>query len=184
VIVLPTDTVYGLAARPDRPDAVERIFALKGRPRAKVLQVLVPSVDWFERLGRPSEQALALAHRYWPGPLTLIVPATSEAPLTVAGDGNIGVRLPAHRLAGEVLVQTGPLAATSANLSGEQTPIDLDGVRDLFADGIDAYVDGGRIEGRASTVVDLTGSVPVVRREGVISADEIDRALKFGFEPG
>lgn len=188
VVVVPTDTVYGLAADAGNANAVDRIFALKGRPSDKALQLLVPAADWLERLGTPSNDARLLARRYWPGPLTIIVPASAQAPDSMTSEGTVGLRVPAHPLTIELLHRTGPLAATSANRSGEVTPHDVASIRPLFGDGVDVYVDGGRIEGTASTVVDATGSEIVIVREGAVPASEIMReimcALEFGFEAG
>jgi L-threonylcarbamoyladenylate synthase len=184
VVVVPTDTVYGLAAGADRPEAVERIFELKVRPSEKAVQVLVPGEEWLERLGRPTAYARRLAHRYWPGPLTLIVNASSAAPTAVTSGGTIGLRVPAHPLALKILDRAGAIAATSANRTGEQTPDDISTIRALFGDDVDVYVDGGRIAGVASTVVDTTGPSPVVVREGVVPAEEILRAHERGFEAG
>lgn len=169
VVVMPTDTVYGLAAKADLDEAVDRIYELKGRPRSKALQLLVPGVSWIDRVGRPSDGACILAERFWPGPLTIVVP-------TAAGD-TVGVRMPAHPLALEVLRGVGALAATSANRSGEETIGDLAAIRALFRDGVDVYLNGGAIDGLASTVVDMTWAEPRVIREGAVSADEITRAL-------
>jgi len=169
VVVIPTDTVYGLAAKADHDVAVDRIYALKGRPREKALQLLVPDVSWLDRLGRPSEAVRALAERFWPGPLTIVVPGhTDEA---------VGLRMPDNPLALDVLASAGAVAATSANRSGAETPRDAASIRELFGEGVDVYVDGGTIVGLASTVVDMTGAEPRVLREGAVTADEITRAL-------
>lgn len=182
VAVIPTDTVYGLVARMDRPDAIQRVFEIKGRSEEKALQILVPSDDWLVRLGRPSEVARKLARRYWPGPLTIVIEAGENVPAPLTQGGRIGMRSPAHPLAQEVIVRSGVLAATSANRSGETTPLDVASIRSLFGDNVDVYVDGGRIETRASTVVDVTETSAVVKREGAIPREEILRALEFGFE--
>lgn len=169
VVVIPTDTVYGLAAKAGHDVAVNRIYALKGRPREKALQLLVPDVSWLDRLGRPSEAVRVLAERFWPGPLTIVVPGhTDEA---------VGLRMPDHPLALDVLASAGAVAATSANRSGAETPRDAASIRELFGEGVDVYVDGGTIDGLASTVVDMTGAEPRVLREGAVTADEITRAL-------
>jgi L-threonylcarbamoyladenylate synthase len=174
VVVIPTDTVYGLAAKADNAEAVERIYELKGRPREKALQLLVPDLTWLDRFGHPSAAARTLAERFWPGPLTIVVPGD-------AGD-TVGLRMPDHPLALEVLKVAGAVAATSANRSGEQTPRDLGSIREVFADAVDVYLDGGVIDGTASTVVDMTGAEPLVLREGALTVDEITRALGGRFE--
>lgn len=176
VVVIPTDTVYGLAAKADNDEAVDRIYELKGRPRDKALQVLVPDVTWLDRLGHPSDEVRVLAECFWPGPLTIVMPTDA--------DTTVGLRMPDHPLALEVLEGAGAVAATSANRSGEETPSDAASIRELFGDGVDVYVDGGTIEGVVSTVVDMTGPEPLVVREGALTADEITRALGGRFEAG
>lgn len=184
VVVVPTDTVYGLVAKADLSDAVDRIFEIKGRPQAKTLQLLVADAGSLDRFGRPGDEARRLADRYWPGPLTIIVVASDRAPASVTSEGTVGIRMPDHDTALEVVRRVGPLAATSANRSNEPTPAELAAIRSIFAAGVDVYLDGGRIEGRASTIVDVTQERPILVREGAISADEIAMAAGFGFESG
>jgi L-threonylcarbamoyladenylate synthase len=184
VVVLPTDTVYGLVAKADLPDAVDRIFDIKERPPSKTLQLLVGDESSLDTYGRPGEEARKLAALYWPGPLTIIVAASEEAPPSVTADGRIGMRAPGHDIALEIIRDAGALAATSANRSTEPTPAGLEAIRSIFTENVDVYVDGGKIEGRASTVVDMTQRRPIVVREGAITADEIMRAAGFGFESG
>lgn len=184
VVVIPTDTVYGLAASSDHPDAIERIFRIKGRSTEKALQLLVGGGEWLERLGRPSDEARALAHRYWPGPLTLVIEAREEVPSPLTRDGKVGLRVPDHPVARQIIARVGVVVASSANRSGEATPDDLASIRSLFGENVDAYVDGGRIESRASTVVDMSGPSAVMKREGAIPTEEIVRALELGFEAG
>ncbi|MGH2759339.1 MAG: L-threonylcarbamoyladenylate synthase [Actinomycetota bacterium] len=178
VIVLPTDTVYGLAARADLTDAVRRITTLKRRPDDKAFQVLIPSGAWLDRLAEPTDAARRLADRFWPGPLTIVVAAGAEAPRATVADGTIGLRVPAQPLALEIIERSGPLAASSANRAGEATPSAIDGVRASFGDGVDVYVDGGEVAGVASTVVDVSGPAPVILREGAISAAVLDAAVR------
>ncbi len=179
--MIPTDTVYGLAARADHTDAIDRIYRLKGRPSGKSLQLLVPDVTWIDRVGRPSENARVLAARFWPGPLTIVVPANEDS--GPFGD-TVGLRVPAHPLALEVLERAGAVAATSANRSGQQTPNNVASIRELFGDDVDVYIDGGTVDGVGSTVVDMTGAEPLVVREGAISRDDILHALGWRFEAG
>lgn len=170
VIVLPTDTVYGLAARLDSPAAAEMIYDLKGRPDDKALQVLVPDVSWLSRLAEPRAAATVLAEAFWPGALTIVVPDR--------GGATIGLRAPDHALAQAVLAAAGPLRATSANRSGEPTPHELSDIVELFGDGVAVYLDGGRIEGTASTVVEVVDDDIRVSREGSIATREIMRVLE------
>jgi L-threonylcarbamoyladenylate synthase len=177
VILLPTETVYGLATFPLN---VARLFEIKERPRERSVQLLAPDASWLDRLGRPSDVARRLAAAFWPGPLTLVVGVGDAAPpellTTLAGDGTIGIRVPDHDLALAVLGRCGPLAASSANLSGEPTPSTAAEIADLFGDRVDAYLDGGTIEGTGSTVVDVSGADLRVLRPGPIPAADLERA--------
>lgn len=176
VVVIPTDTVYGLACRPD-PGPVERIFALKGRSPEQTLQLLLPGVEWVERVAVPDERARALVGAFFPGPLTLVLPASPQAPPAVTTEAAVGVRVPGHPRALALLAASGPLAATSANRSGERTPPDVAAIRELFGSDVDAYLDGGILEGPASTVVDLSGPEAVVLRDGAVRRDELAAVL-------
>ncbi len=173
VIVLPTETVYGLAARVDRPEAIEKIFDLKGRDASKVLQVLVPGADWLDRLALCSEGARRVARAFWPGSLTLIVPAKDDVPDILTKDGGIGIRVPDHPLALEILTRTGPVAASSANRSGQDTPARIDEIREIFGSAVAEYVDGGTIVGTGSTVVDMTKDEPALIRGGPVSFEGV-----------
>ena len=179
LIVLPTDTVYGIGTRPDAAEATGRLFEAKKRPRHLVLPVLAASADEAGRIGRLGGRGLALAERFWPGPLTLVVHRTdASASWSLGGDGEtIGLRVPGHPLAREVLLRTGALAVTSANVSGEPTPARCQDVRAIFGEAVEVYVcASGSLDGTPSTVVDLTGDSPVVLREGT-DARHIERWL-------
>jgi L-threonylcarbamoyladenylate synthase len=157
VAVIPTDTVYGLAARLDQTSAIERIFELKGRPRSKPLPVLVPDIAEANRLARLPPEALRMAAEVWPGPLTLVVQAVS--PLgQIGGDGwSVGLRVPNHPFTLELLKRCGPLATTSANRSGRSTGVTVEGVMEDLGEGIDLYVDGGALTAVASQVISFIG---------------------------
>jgi L-threonylcarbamoyladenylate synthase len=178
LIVLPTDTVYGIGTRPDDRRATARLFEAKGRPRELELPVLAASIRDAEAIARLDDRAKALAARYWPGALTIVLRrSASSAGWDLGGDaGTIGVRVPDHALALGVLSRTGPLAVTSANRSGDPTPGSCPEVETVFGDAVDVYVcDTGRPPGVASTVVDLTGEVPrVLRQGGVAFASTVD----------
>lgn len=182
--VIPTDTVYGLAADPRRPDAVARLFELKGRPESNPIPLLVPDEDGARRAasGWPAS-ARALARAFWPGPLTIVVPAAGWLPPEItAGTGAVGVRAPDHPLALALLRRLGPLACTSANRSGEpparspaELPPDWDGGRV-------ALLDAGELPlAAASTVIDLAaGDAPTLRREGPIHCERLMAAIRSG----
>lgn len=172
VVVFPTETVWGMGARPDRDEAVERIYHLKGRPTDRPLQRLLASPEELDTLAALDDVARRVAERFMPGPLTLVVDARDG--------GTIGVRVPNHPVALALLRRTGPLAATSANRSGEPTPVDPAAIQGLFADGVDAYLDGTpRPAGLASTVLSLVGGEPRLLREGAIPRRGIEEALGF-----
>jgi len=175
VVVLPTETVYGLAATFDN---VEKIFELKGRDADKVLQVLVPDATWLERLGDPSGEAKAVASAFWPGPLTLVVKARADTPAAVIKDGGVGVRVPANDETRAILARVGAVAASSANRSGEPTPNTIDAIEALFGSGVAVYVNAGEIRGTGSTVVDMTKDEPRLIREGPISFDRVKDVVK------
>ena len=167
VIALPTDTVYGLAADATDTDAVLKLFELKDRPLERNIAVLVSEVDMAERLVVLSARARKLVAKFWPGPLTLVAKCKSSSPIPVlSGNRTLGVRLPDHELVRK-LAASGPLAVTSANLHGEPTPATAQEVARLFPS-LKIVIDGGCLSGVASTVVDVTGSKPVVLRKGPI----------------
>ena len=180
VAVIPTDTVYGLAARPDIPRAIARVFELKQRSRDKQLPVLGAGIEQLATIGRFDERALRLARRYWPGPLTLVVERRPEFNCDLGGreDGTIALRVPRSDPARRLLALTHPLAVTSANRSGETPAGSVRDARALWGNEIAAYLDGGECEaGIASTVVSVVGEEVEVLRAGPINEEEIAQTL-------
>jgi tRNA threonylcarbamoyl adenosine modification protein (Sua5/YciO/YrdC/YwlC family) len=141
------------------------------------VQLLIGDASWLDRVARDFDDARALARAFWPGPLTLVVPASQDAPATLSADGTIGVRVPDHPLALEVLERTGPLAASSANRSGSPTPSTLAEIAGVFGDEVGALLDGGEIAGTGSTVLDLTGGEPRLLRRGPVSWADVTDVL-------
>ena len=186
VVGMPTDTFYGLAADPYNLRAVERVYEIKSRSRHKPLSLLIESVDQAEELSQPlPEEFYALARRYWPGPLTIIVRASSSLPLKVtANTGNVALRVPnAHIPLAVVQAAKIPITATSANLSGESECTTAIAVRDQLQDRISIIVDGGTSpRDVASTIVDLTDEEVRWRvlREGAIPAPDISQFFAQG----
>jgi tRNA threonylcarbamoyl adenosine modification protein (Sua5/YciO/YrdC/YwlC family) len=193
IVVVPTDTVYGLAARIDRPEALRAIFAVKGRPDGLALPVLVGR--WGQVRAVASDwprSASMLAARFWPGPLTVVVPARGDIGPSLGGDGRtVGVRRPAHRFVRALCARAGPLAVTSANRHGSPPCTTLDEVLATFgtdqppAAGADEHggavtmaVDGGTCNGQPSTVVDCTGSSPTCLRQGAIPWAWVQAAVR------
>jgi L-threonylcarbamoyladenylate synthase len=174
-VVIPTDTVYGLAASLDVAGAVGELFRLKGRPRAKAIPVLGSDAAALARVASFDDRARAAA-RLWPGPLTIVLARAAGFEVDLGGidDGTVAVRVPAHPVALELLRVTGPLGVTSANLSGEEPVTTAAGAIDLFGDV--PVVDGGTCDGEPSTVLDLT-SEPRVLREGGIDRARIQSLM-------
>lgn len=181
LIVIPTDTVYGLGTRPDSPAATARLFAAKRRPRDLELPVLAPSLGAAERIARFDARARRLARTFWPGPLTLVLRRTDRSvPWDLGGDpATIGVRVPRHPLALAVLERSGPLAITSANVSGDPTPAGSDQLVELFGDLVAVYLcEEGLLDGIPSTVVDLAHGALRLLREGRIGEEELRAAVR------
>jgi L-threonylcarbamoyladenylate synthase len=180
-VVLPFDTVYGLAAEPYREEATRRLYELKGRDAAQPSALVASDVDYLlECVPELRGHAASWARLLLPGPLTLILPnpACRYRWLTGPNPETIGVRVP--RLDGSgraVLERLGALIATSANHPGEPDPRRLDEVPRDIREGAAAVVDGGELPGKPSTVVDLTGSEPRVLREGAVPTEEVLRRL-------
>ena len=173
VIGVPTDTVYGIGVEPSDPRAVARLYEIKGRPADKPISLMVGSFEQAETLVSMTSGAAELASLHWPGPLTLVLPTRHSMPGWV-GDpdaGTVGVRVPDHAALLELLAASGPLAITSANLSGEPESMDHDEARGVFGKAVAVYLPGRCPGGVASTVIDLTGPVPRVLRAGPVTLD-------------
>jgi len=167
IVGLPTDTVYGLAVDPFNGRAVADLHRLKGRPGGKPIALLVGSLEAASTLGLFNEQAVDLAGRHWPGPLTIVVRTLVGLPEWV-GDGiasTVGIRYPDHETARDLLRETGPLAVTSANLARCDPAIDEVEARAIFGEAVAVYLEG-KGGGLASTVVDSTGPDIRVLRAG------------------
>jgi L-threonylcarbamoyladenylate synthase len=179
LVAFPTDTVYGLGALAFDGSAVERIYAAKDRPDEKAIPILLGNTDHLARAAaRVPAMARTLAERFWPGPLTLVVPKHPHLPAVVSAAATVGVRMPDHPFALDLLEKTGPLAVTSANLSGQTSPSTAEEVLVQLAGRIHLVLDGGRTPGGTpSTVVDCSGERPVMLRPGPISLDQIYEAL-------
>lgn len=170
VVGVPTDTVYGVGADPFNFDAVARLYELKGRPENKPVGVLVATLEQAAEISDIDGSSAALAKEHWPGALTLVV-----RPKVVMSDWvgdtqtrTIGIRVPDHPVARELLELSGPLAVTSANTSGGPETMNDRDARDIFGDQVAIYVEGTAPGGAASTVVDTTGSDLTVIRQGPV----------------
>ena len=174
LVVIPTDTVYGVAARLDRPDAIARLYVAKGRPEDKAIPVLISSPDRLARLTRDLPAgAAAFVARFWPGALTVALPRSAAVPdLVAAGGDTVGLRMPDHPFALALIAACGgALAVTSANRSGEPSVRDAAAVAAALGAAIDLIVDGGQTPGGvASTVIALDAAGPHVLRDGPFDA--------------
>lgn len=183
LVALPTETVYGLAARTLDPRAVARIYVAKGRPADNPLIAHASSVAMARTLAATwPEAADRLAATLWPGPLTVVLPRHRDVPAIAAGGrDSIGIRIPAHAVALEVIHRLGePVSAPSANRSGSLSPTEARHVMGDFVDLDLLVLDGGPCRiGLESTVVDLRGDRPVVLRPGAVSADRLSAILEM-----
>jgi len=184
--VIPTDTVYGLAADGTSEEAARVLYRAKGRDAIRPTALLFASVDLLEeRLPELPSRARSAARALLPGPLTLVLPNPSRrfAWLNAERPDALGVRVPdLGGPGGEVLAALGVLVATSANLPGGRDPRRPGEVPEEIRRAVAVVVDGGELEGTPSTVVDLTGGAPVVLREGAVRADAL--LARLGFDPG
>jgi L-threonylcarbamoyladenylate synthase len=171
VIIYPTETLYGLGADPMSTEAMERIYAIKGRAAAKPIPFLIKDEEMLATLVEEvPAMGRELMARYWPGALTLIFRARKGLPVPLKGkDGFIGLRISSHPVArGIVEALDAPLTATSANLAGEEDILDGERMAQLFGSQVELIIDSGKVPGIGSTVIDLTVTPPRMVREGMI----------------
>jgi L-threonylcarbamoyladenylate synthase len=179
IVVVPTDTVYGIAVDPSRPGATDRLFAVKARPTDVPLPILAADADQaFSLAADVSPVARRLAEACWPGGLTIVLPRRAGLDFDLGGadDATIGVRVPDHEVPRALARAVGPLATTSANLHGRPTPETAAGVAAGLA-GVAVVLDGGRCAGAPSTVVVCTGDDWRVVREGRIGIHQLRGVL-------
>lgn len=174
LVVLPTDTLYALAADALDEEAVLEVFRVKGRAADQALPVCVSGFEDLGNVATPTPLARLLAERYWPGPVTLVMRAKPWLPDAVtAGGPTVAVRAPGHAYARALAARFGPYTVTSANRSGEPAANDVRAARDALGGAARLYVDGGTLLGVPSTIVDCTGDTPRVLREGAVAAAEV-----------
>lgn len=181
LVAVPTETVYGLAANGLDEQAVQRVFEAKGRPENKPLSLMVTGEEAMDDLcAEVPEAARMLASCFWPGPLTIVLKAKEGiAPSVLAGGSTVGLRCPNHPMTQELLMELGrPLAAPSANLSGEESPTEVSQVLASLDGRIDGYIDGGPCAlGVESTVIDLSQTPYRILRQGAAGEKELNMAL-------
>lgn len=181
LVAVPTETVYGLAGNGLDADAVQKIYEVKGRPTVKPLSLMVPDESAMELCCHDvPPQAYVLAHKFWPGPLTIVLPAREHIPpIVLAGGDTVGLRCPDHPLTLELLHTCGlPLAAPSANPSGEPSPKTAEQVFSYFDGKIEAVIDGGSCGiGKESTLIDMSAAPYRILRQGALPAETIADVL-------
>lgn len=190
LVVFPTETVYGIGTRPDDRQATGRLFTAKRRPPGLSLPVLAPSAREALELGLPDERAEALARAFWPGPLTVVLRRSERSLPWYLGErgGTVGVRVPDHPVALAVLRAFGPVATTSANLTGLPPLRTEEDLRATFGETVEVYLvmapSAMPPHERPSTVVDLTGERPRLLRPGPVPAERIAQVLRQPVEGG
>jgi len=179
LVAFPTDTVYGVGALAFDGKAVESIYGAKNRPIEKAIPVLIGDTEDMEKVGMNiPEIAYRLATRFWPGPLTCVIPKQPTLPESVSATDTVGVRVPDHEVARALLRAAGPMAVTSANISRQSSPSSAEEVFAQLDGRIDLIINGGITPGGVpSTLVDCTGDEVRILREGPISLEEILRKL-------
>lgn len=179
IVAFPTDTVYGVGALAFDNAAIESIYTAKDRPIEKAIPILIGDLSDLEKVAEDiPDMALRFAARFWPGPLTCIVPKKQTLPPAVSATSTVAVRIPDHPDARALLRAAGPMAVTSANLSGQPNPSTALDVYQQLNGRIPLILDGGKTPGGVpSTLVDCTGDEPVILREGPISLDKLRSLL-------
>ncbi|MFB8387826.1 L-threonylcarbamoyladenylate synthase [Microbacterium sp. NPDC055910] len=192
LIVLPTDTVYGVGADAFSAAAVQRLLDAKGRGRQSPPPVLVPGIDTLRALvADVPEPVERLVEEFWPGGLTIVMPAQPSLTWDLGEThGTVAVRMPDHRIALELLAETGPLAVSSANRTGESAAVMIHQAQQMLGDAVDVYLDGGpSATGIASTIIDATsfvgGTRPLVRvlRDGAVDRARLRAVIGDLLEP-
>ncbi len=182
IVAFPTDTVYGIGVSAFDNQAIEKLYEVKMRSEHKAIPVLIADTsDLEELISDLPPQAELLMDQFWPGPLTLILPSKTTLPPALSPEPTVGIRIPGSTFTRELLRETGPLAATSANLSGKSSAQTAEEVIEQFANQIELIIDGGETPGeRASTVVDCTKDTLRILRPGPISPDVLRAVWESG----
>ena len=180
IVAFPTDTVYGVGTLAFDNAAIESIYTAKDRPLEKAIPILIGDMSDLDKVAdNIPEMALRFAARFWPGPLTCIVPKKRTLPPAVSATETVAVRIPDHPDALTLLRAAGPMSVTSANISGQASPSTAHDVYDQLNGRIPLILDGGETPGgTASTIVDCTGEKPVILREGPLTMENLIFALE------
>ncbi len=179
LVAFPTDTVYGVGALAFDDKAVESIYTAKQRPIEKAIPVLIGDADDLSKVAEEvSSVAARLITRFWPGPLTVLFPKKPSLPAVVSATSTVGVRIPDHEVARDLLRRAGPMAVTSANISSQPSPTMAEEVYQQLGSRIPLILDGGPTPGGIpSTLVDCTGTEIQILREGPISKEQLLNAI-------
>jgi len=182
LVAFPTDTVYGIGSMAFNQEAIESIYMVKERAPEKAIPVLIADEGDLDRVVKVvTRLARRLISSFWPGPLTLVLPKRVELPPGISATSTVGVRIPDHDIARALFRHAGPMAVTSANISGQESPCTAEEVLRQLSGRIPLILDGGKTPGGIpSTVVDASGHEPILIREGPISFQKIKTILLTG----
>lgn len=178
-VVLPTETVYGLFAQALDEEAVNRVYALKNRPRDKAVNLNVSNLEQIKKFSQNPPLFLEKVYnRFMPGPLTIILKANDRVPFWInSGLDTVGFRLPAHPVTAELIAQHGPLIGPSANLSGQESGVAFADIMAAFGGQVAGYADDEALTGQDSTILDLSGEVARILRQGAITQADLQAAV-------
>ncbi len=179
LVIFPTDTIYGVAANAFSRNGIKKIYLAKERPTDKALPILIGDLDQLGPLvGKVSDSVQKMAAAFWPGALTLILPKSGAVPTELSPYPTVGIRMPDHDVTRDLLRRSGPLATTSANLSGGPNPTSAEEAAAQLGQRVDLILDGGPTPGAAaSTVVDASGPNLKMLREGPITLNALERLM-------
>jgi L-threonylcarbamoyladenylate synthase len=179
LVAFPTDTVYGLAVIPGDAQSIERLYVVKGRSNERIVAILLSSIEDLPSVAQNvTPQVKRLAESFWPGPLTIVVEGLPALPANLILDGHVGIRVPNHPIALQLLHQTGPLAVTSANLTGQPYATTSQEVLAQLDGRVHLVIEGGPLpSGLLSSVVDCTGDELIVLRQGPLSQEQLMLAI-------
>lgn len=179
VALLPTETVYGLFVRADLEEAQQRLFDIKRRPESKILSLTLNSLEKIKKYARVEPWQELVLKQFLPGPVTFVLRSIKPVTrLVVTEEGTVGIRLPEHSFVQELISKTGPLASTSANVSGDASPVDFSDINPQIIEAVDFALNDGRCcIGIPSTVYDLTFNPGRVLREGAVKEEQIRRVI-------
>ncbi len=177
LIIIPTDTVYGIGCSLFNQDSIAKLYEIKGRDTAKAIAVMLADVEQVKLVASNLDnRAVRLAEQYWPGAVTLVVRKHPSIPAVLSSLPSVGIRIPDHTFDRTLIRAVGPMAVTSANLAGQPSSVSIPQVIEQLGDQIGMYIDGGESQGGlSSTVVDCTAKDPIILRPGPVSEEDIRR---------